>query len=216
MIINHRSKRQKRIEYNALGSVYSWLSIRLDESIFDCRDLHSRMLISQIEENRINKEVDRVVCRAFIGGRDGRQLVEFNAAVGRAKLYFLDRGIKLDIKLFDQDTIINVLEWTPTELVDRFLEADFHIFITHLHEGSIAKNGSWNMFNILANLDRLKYHLGNLMGSANSCSIYRQGKREVYEKLHDYCLPTITVELPRDTWDNVNPLSNEDTAKVYG
>ena len=54
------------------------------------------------------------------------------------------------------------------------------------------------MPNILNNLDRLKYHLGNLMGEKNSCPVNRQGKREIYDIMSDYCLPTEIIALPMD------------------
>ena len=197
------------------AKVFDWLTFKVDDSIFNNTDLYSRIMIRQIEECRINKEIDVILCRCFIGGRDGRQLSEFTAASNRAKLIYESRGIKLLMTFYDQDSIKNIEKWTPTDLTDHLLEADFHIMVTHLHEGNIAKNGSWNIPNILSNLDRLKYHQGNLMGAMNSCPIYRQGKREVYECLQDHCLPTLIVNLPSENWDGVHPITKEDTAKVY-
>jgi hypothetical protein len=194
---------------------FDWLSIRLDDSIFDREDFNSKFMIRHIEANRINKQVDTILCRCFIGGSDGRQLSEFNAARRRAQLYFQNKGIRLIIKCYGNDEVKNVLEWNPSTLVDRLLEADFHIFITHFHEANIAKTASWNMHNILSNLDRLKYHLGNLMGERNKCPIFRQGKREVYECLPDYCLPTLIVDLPTSTWDPLHPISAQDADRVH-
>jgi len=195
-------------------TVFDWLCIRLDLSIFERTDLHSRMMIQQIEDYRVNSDqADIILCRCFVGG--SRQLDEFNTARRRAELFYKNRGIKLIVDIYENDWVKNVLKLNPTELTDRLLEADFHLFITHFHEGSIAKTSSWNMPNILSNLDRLKFHLGNLMGDMNSCPIFRQGKREVYEVLPDYCLPTIMVDLPMTTWDGKNPLTIEDADRIH-
>ena len=88
------------------------------------------------------------------------------------------------------------LKLGPTEFVSHVLEGDAHLYITHFHEGNIAKTASWNVPNILSNLDRLSHHLGNLMGARNKCPVYRQGKREIYEMLPDHCLPTLFIDLP--------------------
>ena len=57
------------------------------------------------------------------------------------------------------------------------------------------------MPNILSNnIDRLEYHVGNLMGGKNRCPIFRQGKLEVYEIMSDYCLPTVIINLPLTFW----------------
>ena len=195
-------------------SVWSWLSIGLDWSIFEREDLTTRLLIMQIEQLRINKEVDTILCRSFIGGTGGRQLEEFNAGVSRAQLRFHNRGIKLIVQYFCNDFIKNVAKFSPTILVDKLMEADIHLCITHFTEGNLTKTSAWNVENILSNVDRLQYHLGNLMGNSNRCPIFRQGKKEVYEMLPDYCLPTLIIDLPKETWDENEVISSADKIRL--
>ena len=140
---------------------------------------------------------------------------EFNAAVSRAEIRFKSRNIRLIVRMYCNDYIKNIAKLTPTTLVDRMIEADFHIGITHFHEGNVAKSGAWNIQNILSNVDRLKNHLGNLMGKSNECPIFRQGKREVYEELSDYCLPTLIIELPTAaTWDDEEVISRAEYIRL--
>ena len=123
-----------------------------------------------------------------------------SSAIGRAITFFENQRINLIDEMEDQDTIKNIYRLGPTEYIDNVFEADIHLFTAHFHEGNIAKTGSWNMPNILSNLDRLKYHLGNLMGVKNDCPIYRQGKKEVYASMSDYCLLTEIINLPLTGW----------------
>jgi hypothetical protein len=212
--INLRKRKLSLTEKVEKLQAWSWLSTRLDYSIFERRDFTSRLIIKQIEQLRINKDVDTILCRAFIGGSGGRQLEEFNSAIGRAQVHFRNRGIRLIVDCLCNDFIKNEAKFSPTILVDRMMDADFHLGITHFHEGNIAKTGAWNVPNILSNLDRLKHHLGNLMGDSNNCPIFRQGKREVYEKLPDYCLPTLIIDLPKQTWDPKQVISSADKIRL--
>ncbi len=71
------------------------------------------------------------------------------------------------------------------------------------------------MPNILSNLNRLKYHLGNLIDVKNDCPIYRQGKKEVYASISDYCLPTEIINLPLTGWTgDLNETEKQKTATV--
>ena len=86
---------------------------------------------------------------------------------------------------------------------------------THFTEGNIAKTASWNVPNILSNLDRLKYHTGNTMSDRNQCPVLRQGKKEIYLRLPDYCLPTLIVDMPLDEgcWDGTISVAVMDEIK---
>jgi len=207
-------KRRPREDEATELEIFDWLSPRLDDSILYKNDIQSRLIIAQIEHLRHNKTIDTILCRCFIGGSVGRQLEEFYTAASRAQIHYRKRGYNLEIKCYCNDYIKNIEKWTPATLVDEILKADFHLFITHLHEGNIAKNGSWNVPNILSNLGRLRYHLGNIMGDMNMCPIFRQGKREVYEQLPEYCLPTLFVDLPSESWEDAQPISLKDIEKV--
>jgi hypothetical protein len=178
---------------------------KLDFSIFDRTDMHTCLQIAQIGQLRTNTDESTVLLRGFKGGKGSRQLEQVSAAVGRAVTFFKLQGINLIDEMIDQDTIKNILRFGPTEYVDSLFEGDIHLFTAHFHEGNIAKTGSWNMPNILSNLDRLKCHLGNLMGEKNSCPVNRQGKIEVYELMADYCLPTESITLPLEgAWTGLN------------
>jgi len=168
----------------------------VDTSIFDSPHLNDRIQIAQILKLRVNKDPSAVLVRGFIGGEGGRQLEEFTSAMTRAQDLYRKQGINLISEMYDQDTIKNILKLGPTEFISHVLEGDAHLFITHFHEGNIAKTASWNVPNILSNLDRLSHHLGNIMGARNKCPVYRQGKKEIYEMLPDHCLPTLIIDLP--------------------
>jgi hypothetical protein len=173
----------------------------MDFSIFDKTDLHTKLQISQFEARRINHDDSTVLCYGFTGGADNRHLSEVTAAMGRAVTHFRENeSITLDYTFYNNDEIKNNNKWGPTETIDHITRANFHLWTTHFHEGNIGKTVSWNLPNILSNLDRLEYHLGNLMGAKNRCPILRQGKIEVYEIMNDYCLPTAAINLPLSFW----------------
>ena len=173
----------------------------MDFSIFDKTDIHTKLQISQFEALRINRDNTRVLCHGYIGGADNRHLVEVTAAMGRAVTYFRNKEcITLDYNFYNNDEIKNIKKWGPTETVDHVTKADFHLWTSHFHEGNIGKTPSWNMPNILSNLDRLEYHVGNLMGVKNKCPVLRQGKKEIYEIMKDYCLPTAIINVPTSYW----------------
>jgi hypothetical protein len=172
----------------------------VDTSIFDSLNISDRIQIAQIRRLRVNKDPSTVLFRGFLGGEGGRQLEEFTRAMTKAQDLYRKQGITVISEMYDQDTIKNVLKLGPREFTTYVLEGDAHLYITHFHEGNIAKTASWNIPNILANVDRLSHHLGNLMGAKNKCPIYRQGKKEVYEMLPDHCLPTLIINLPLENW----------------
>ena len=173
----------------------------MDFSIFEKTDLHSVFQIRQFEAHRINHDENTVLCYGFSGGSDNRHLDRVIGAMGRAVTYFKEaESIALEYKLYNNDEIKNINKWSPTKTVDEVTKADFHLWTTHFHEGNIGKTGSWNMPNILSNLDRLEYHTGNLMGIRNRCPILRQGKKEIYEIMSDFCLPTAIINVPMIFW----------------
>ena len=168
----------------------------MDFSIFKKTDLATKFKIAQIERSKINFDDNVVLIRGLLGGADGRQCSAFSAAMSKAKVHYAKQNITIQSDMYLNDTIKNILNWGPTELVDHILQADAHIMVTHFTEGNIAKTASWNVPNILSNLDRLKYHLGNTMGGRNRCPVLRQGKSEIYAMLPDHCLPTLIVDMP--------------------
>jgi hypothetical protein len=186
----------------------------MDFSIFEKTDLNTRFKISQIEKAKINVDDNVVLIRGLLGGSDGRQYAQFNSAMSSAIAHYSEQNIKIISEMLTNDTVKNVLKWGPTELTDKLLEADAHIMVTHFTEGNIAKTASWNVPNILSNLSRLKYHTGNTMGDRNQCPVLRQGKKEIYSRLPDYCLPTLIVDMPLDEgWDGTLSVAVMDEIK---
>ena len=173
----------------------------MDFSIFDKRDISAKIQIAQIENLRINKIDNVILFRGFVGGADGRQYTQFNTAMSRATVHYASKNIIIDSIMYTNDFIKNIMKWGPTELIDHLLEGDAHLCLTHLHEANIAKTASWNIPNILSDLSRLEYHLGNTMGVRNRCPVLRSGKKEIYKMMTDHCLPTLIVELPFDDWN---------------
>ena len=188
--------------------------VRMDFSIFEKRDLQTKIQVAQIKNLRVNKDDDVILFRGFVGGSDGRQYTHFNEAMAKAKIHYAHQGITLKSEMYINDVVKNSKRWGPTELIDHILEADIHIVSTHLSEGNIAKTASWNIPNILSNLSRLKYQLGNVMGIRNNCPVLRQGKKEIYARMQDYCLPTMVVDLPTDHWIEEEIISEEVMEKI--
>ena len=189
----------------------------MDFSIFKKTDLSTRFKIVQIEKSKINADDNVVLIRGLIGGSDGRQYSPFNSAMSLVKAHYSEQNITIQSEMLTNDTVKNILKWGPTEMIDNVLEADVHIMATHFTEGNIAKTASWNVPNILSNLDRLKFHLGNTMGNRNQCPVLRQGKKEIYAQLPEYCLPTLIVDTQIDeAWDGTISAAVMDEIKRCG
>ena len=184
----------------------------MDFSIFDEKDFSIQMQIHQLRAQRINKDDNFVLCRGYLGAHDSRQAVHVKSAMGRAVTHFAQLGIQLEHELHDNDTIKNIYKWGPTETIDDILKGDFHLWTAHFHEGNIAKRVSWNMTNMLSNMNRLEFHLGNIMGKKNRCPILRQGKIEIYDIMSDFCLPTIAIKMPPIVW--TGKLDNDELFKL--
>lgn len=55
------------------------------------------------------------------------------------------------------------------------------------------------------------------MGDRNQCPVLRQGKKEIYARLPDYCLPTLIVDMPLDEgWDGTLSVAVMDEIKRCG
>ena len=97
---------------------------KLDFSIFENTDMHTRLQIAQIEQMRINRDDSTVLLRGFKGSKGSRQLDQVASAVGQAVSFFKNQGINLIDDMEDQDTIKNVYRLVPTEYIDRLLQGD--------------------------------------------------------------------------------------------
>ncbi len=66
-------KRRTREDEATELEIFDWLSPRLDDSTLYKTDIHSRLIIAQIEHLRYNKTIDTILCRCFTGGSVGHQ-----------------------------------------------------------------------------------------------------------------------------------------------
>jgi len=160
--------------------------------------------LALVEAGRI-KRPGEVLMRMFMGGLSGRLSEPLTKARDLAIGHFAKKNVNLNIEYVYQNDMKTKLGWSPTDCMDWILEADAHWMGAHFSEASIGKTRSWTVPNCLSNLDRLEYHLGNMMGAGNRCSVYRQDKMGVYTIMHDYCLPTIAIDLPK-TFDPEAPV----------
>ena len=123
-------------------------------------------------------------------------------AIDQLRKRYLLLGYTIQYKAFSNDDVRNVHGWNATELFTKLLSADIHLLPTHCHQGMIslggtAVMGTWNIANILANYDRLRYHLGIPNGRHLSCPVFTQNKGMLYESLTrlGLCLPTATISI---------------------
>lgn len=169
----------------------------MDLSIFDKFDINSIIKIAEIEalKNK-NKLLEDILIRVFIGGKKAAQAEVLEHAiikvVNKYKEYY---GLNVKVEKFTNDDVRNKLKWSINNLIDALLESDIHIVSTHVHQGNVSKDDSWNMINILSNMDRLEYHLGIPMGKHIRCPVFTQDKMELYRYLDDLSVPTIKIYL---------------------
>ena len=123
-------------------------------------------------------------------------------AIDQLRKRYLLLGYTIQYKAFSNDDVRNVHGWNATELFTKLLSADIHLLPTHCHQGMIslggtAVMGTWNIANILANYDRLRYHLGIPNGRHLRCPVFTQNKGMLYESLTrlGLCLPTATISI---------------------
>ena len=179
-----------------------------DINVFLARCLHQGL--------RENKDPTVVRIHAFIGAEFGEQQTPLSVALGEVKVHYLQtKGIKLTIHTLTNDYVKNILHWTCTELFTWLLSADIHLLPTHLHQGmmnlgGLEVDGTWNIPNILKNLERLRYHLGTPCGKYIDCPIMTQNKMGYYRALQTVglCAPTISVDISGDS------ISAEDIVKI--
>jgi hypothetical protein len=165
-----------------------------------------------MEALRENSDPKTVVIKSFSGGSDGQQKSVLSLVIESLIVKYKTRGITIVFIEFTNDLIRNVLRLNCTDTFTALLAADIHIIPTHLHQGMLAKGGTdtWNMENILQNIERLRYHLGYPCGMHLDCPVFSQNKTMLYDRLFaaDLCLPTISVSIME------KQLSLEDQIKI--
>ena len=168
--------------------------------------------LAEMEAIRENKNPAAVLIRGFTGGKDGQQKNVVTEAIQELAVDYSLRGIHILFEEFTNDSVRNEYKWNATQTFTALLSADIHILPTHFHQGMLAKGGTdtWNMSNIIKNIERLRYHLGTPCGKHLDCPVWSQNKRSLYDHLEalDLCLPTIKVNI------NCNVISTEDEAKI--
>jgi hypothetical protein len=154
-----------------------------------------------MDDMRINKNLDEILLRGFIGGRAGRQADFIVTAVNDATAFYRSQGIELRAELYHQDAIKNNLGWSPQTFATKLIESDIHLVGAVFHEGNISKTPEWNIWNIWDATDRLEFHLGYPNGHHVHCLNFRGDKYQVNELLgEEYCLPQMKLDLPRASW----------------
>jgi hypothetical protein len=169
----------------------------MDLSVLNKSDVDSIIKIAEIAALRKRPLEDNyILIRIFIGGMKSVQAEVLEHAivevVNKCKNNF---GLNIKVEKFTNDDVRNRLKWSINELIDALLESDIHIISTHVHQGNVSKTDSWNMINILSNIDRLEYHLGIPMGKHIRCPVFRQDKMELYKHLDELSAPTIEIML---------------------
>lgn len=86
--------------------------------------------------------------------------------------------------------------FTLSEFVDWLLCSHVHFIISYTHEG--LENFGWNITDIYAELQRLKYHSGFPSGSQLQCPIFTQDKMKYLEALAHVSMRTLMVPISAD------------------
>jgi hypothetical protein len=149
------------------------------KAIFDPPSFVGLLDAAEMEALLDNTDPKTVVIKSFSGGSDGEQKSVLSLAVEALIAKYKIRGINIVFVEFTNDLIRNVLNWNCTETFTALLAADIHILPTHFHQGMLAKGGTdtWNMENILTNIQRLRYHLGSPCGMHLDCPVFSQNKK---------------------------------------
>jgi hypothetical protein len=117
-----------------------------------------------------SQESSQKVCKVFVGAEKGVQAELFTAAWYRSGC--VDRNWRAE---YIYTRHVNLNHWSPSTLVDWLLDSDFHIILTHVHQGIVAALG-WNMEDLEEQLQRLASHNGFPNGCQLKCPVFLQDK----------------------------------------
>jgi hypothetical protein len=170
------------------------------EAIYNVPEFHKIHTFAEFEALRENTDPQKnILIYAFTGGWLASQADSLEVAVGQLRKRYLLLGYTIQFEKFSNDTVRNIHGWNATQLFTKLLSADIHVLPTHCHQGMVSMGGtdSWNMSNILANYDRLRYHIGIPNGRHLSCPVFTQNKGMLYEALMrlGLSLPTATISI---------------------
>jgi hypothetical protein len=170
----------------------------MDITNFDSEDINVFLARVKIDALRENKDVKRVLIRAFLGGNNGEQSTPLKRAYINVYKIYKRQGVELVLQTFTNDLVRNKYHWSCTQLFDYLVSADIHLLPTHLHQGMLALGGSdtWNTLNILRNMERLRYHLGTPNGTYIDDSVGNQSKKYyIALEKEGLCAPTLFVDI---------------------
>ena len=187
----------------------------MDLTVFDVsasRDVNRLLAEIGMEAIRAKRDPKVVLITAFVGGEFGEQSTPISEAFEIVSENFKSRGVKLVLHEFTNGIVKSKYHWTCRELFNALISADIHLLPTHLHQGMLALGGtdSYNITNILDNLERLRYHLGVPCGAHIGNPVATQHKMILYNHLaqDNLCAPTISVDI------TVKKILEEDVDKI--
>jgi len=189
--------------------------VGMDLSVFDAgasKDVNRLLAEIGIEALRVQRDPKVVLITAFFGGEFGEQSTPVTDAFTIVSENFKSRGVTLVLHEFTNSIVKYKYHWTCRELFNALIAADIHLLPTHLHQGMLALGGtdSYNITNILDNIERLRYHLGVPCGANTGNPVGTQHKMILYNLLAEdnLCAPTISVDI------SVKEILQDDVDKI--
>jgi hypothetical protein len=172
----------------------------MELSIFDgldINDINGQLKRINAEALQTNSFSSIVTICALLGPKHTHQISSFKSAISEITFEFAKNGILITYTEYDNDHI-RVNSWSPTDAFDKILAADCHILLGPIHIGLIGGNDrSWNSVDVIANIDRLEYHVGIPNARYINCPLLRGGKYEFYHALSGtrLCAPTTCIPI---------------------
>jgi hypothetical protein len=174
------------------------------KSVID-REFSELNLWETIERSRINRSSQRqrmFIIGVFTGGLRGVQVDQFLEAlqlvIQEFELYYNPGKLQISVFYISAKDVANN-RMTPTQLVDRLLNADVHFILSHIHQSLLNRNIGWRIDDLLTNLERLKFHKGFPCGEQLSCPVFTQDKYQYINQIAGYSIPTMKVPIVEST-----------------
>ena len=169
------------------------------------KDFSDLILWETIERSRINRSSNRqrkFIIGVFTGGLRGVQVDQFQEAlklvIQEFELYYNPGKLQISINCISAKDVAKA-RMTPTQLVDRLLNCDVHFILSHIHQSLLDRNIGWRIDDLLANLERLKFHPGFPYGEQLSCPVFTQDKYQYISQIAGYSIPTMKVPIVEST-----------------
>lgn len=142
-----------------------------------------------MKRDSTNKQIRHI--RVFGGGKDRVQVVAFKFVINNFILKYPEAEIIVEYLFVSE---IRDLGMAPGSLIDWLLDSDFHIFLSHPHQGISIQY--FNCSELLSHLLRLEMHPGFPSGNNLRCPIFTQDKLFYIQALRDFTIPTFALETP--------------------